>query len=176
MDAPETNIDLLKKWHHRVRLNQRGHYAMEERCDRRDYWYGVIPAILSGIIAILVLLAVSYNPPTALRIFTASLSIITAALATIRTYGKWSEKATQHHAAGAEYGKLLRKIEETLAAPPSEDIMQRTIKRIREKLDLIPNEAPPVLDKVWKRLSPELTPSLEIKQLGAERNQGELTA
>ena len=136
----------------------------------RAYWSGVIPAILSGVIGVLILVAVKYDPPAWFQISIGSLSIIAAAITTIGTYGKWSERASQHHTAAAEYGKLLRKIEETLASPPDAEIMQKTIKAIREKLDAIPGEAPPVLKKVWKQLPPELTP--EAENLGLRRTIG----
>jgi hypothetical protein len=158
METPENALDLLKRWHHRARFNQRAHYEMEERCSRRASFSGTASAILSAIVGVLLLVAVRINPPPTLRIATASISIIVAAITAIATYAKWSEKAAQHHSAAAEYGKIFRKIEETIAVPPaSDDLMLKSVKTIREKLDQIPGDAPPVPKRVWRKLSAHLT-------------------
>jgi hypothetical protein len=130
---------------------------MEERCERLSFGFGVASALLSSIVGVLVLVAVKIDPPTWLRISTAGISIIVAAITTIATSAKWSDKAARHHAAGAEYGKMLRKIEEILVLP--EDDARKSVKALREKLDQIPGEAPPVLKRVWRGLPKELTPS-----------------
>jgi hypothetical protein len=81
------------------------------------------------------------------------------AITTIVTSSKWSDEASQHHAAAVEYGKVFRKIEEILACPSelTADPL-KIIKMIREKMDRIPNEAQPIPRRVWRKLPKELTP------------------
>lgn len=160
METPESSVELLKLWRHRVRLNSRAHYQMEERCERLSFSFGVASALLSAMVGVLVLVGVKIDPPIWLRILTASISIIVAAITAIATSAKWSDKAAKHHVAGAEYGKMLRKIEEILVLPPESEVdARKSVKALREKLDQIPVESPPVLRRVWRALPKELTPS-----------------
>lgn len=81
------------------------------------------------------------------------------AITTIGTSSKWSDEASQHHAAAVEYGKVFRKVEEILTCPSELNADPlKIIKVIREKMDRIPSEAPPIPPRVWRKLAKELTP------------------
>jgi hypothetical protein len=155
-------IELLAIWHRRVRLNQRAHYELEGRAEKKARLSGMASAVLSAAVTILVLLAAKTTPSAWLSIVTVGLSIAVTAITTITTSAKWSERASQHHAVAVEYGKIVRKIEELLACPDSLNPDARdTLKMLREKMDRIPGEAPPVPRKLWSALPKELTPDLE---------------
>lgn len=160
MKNPECPTDLLELWRHRQRSNQRAHYQMAERSTTRSFWFGVASAIISGAVGFLILMAVRYDPPVWLLVTIGCLSIIGAVIAAVATSAKWSEKAAQHHAAGAAYGAVLRPIEEALVLPPqSDDAMRMLVQELRKEIDAIPIKAPPIPKRVWETLSPELTPS-----------------
>ena len=168
MKLPESSIDLLKLWRHRVRNNQTAHYEMEERCDRWAFWFGVISAILSGAIGVLILVTAKYDPPTWLRILIGGISILASVITTVATSGRWGEKAAQHHATAAAYGAVLRRIEEAIVLPPKEeDATRNLLAELREQMDEIPTKAPPVPKKVWLTLPAELTPTPEKQNLSA---------
>lgn len=160
MKNPESPSNLLERWRHRQRLNQRAHYEMAVRSTRRSFSFGVASAIISGAVGLLILMAVRYDPPVWLRVTIGCLSIIGAVVAAVATSAKWSEKGAQHHAAGAAYGAVLRRIEEGLALPPQSDEAMRTLlQELRKEMDAIPTKAPHIPRRVWEGLPPELTPS-----------------
>ena len=159
MEEPQNPLDLLRRWRHRARSNQKAHYEMAIRLDRRAWVAGALSAILSGTITVLVLFAAKTTPSTNLSIATVIVSIIVTAITTIATSSKWSDKASQHHGAAVEYGKIFRKIEEVLVCPSVlETDPAKTLETIREKMDQIPSEAPPIPRRIWKKLPKELTP------------------
>ncbi len=133
---------------------------MAGKSTRFGFWFGVASAVISGAVGILILAAVRYDPPVWLRVTIGCLSIFGAVVAAAATLAKWSEKAAQHHAAGAAYGAVLRRIEEALVLPPLSDELMRTLmQELRKDIDAIPTKAPTIPPKVWETLPPELTPS-----------------
>ena len=91
---------------------------------------------------------------------TAGISILASVITTVATSAKWSEKASQHHSAGAAFGILHRRIEEALALPlQSDEATRALVEAIRVELDALPMKAPPIPDRVWKALPEELTPT-----------------
>lgn len=162
MKVARDSSELLALWRHRVRYNQQAHYEMAIRSESKARPSGIASAILSAIVTVLVLFAAKTQPSAWLTIATLIASIAVTAITTIATSAKWSEKASQHHAAAAEYGKILRKIEEVQACPTElETDAMRTLKAIREKMDRIPTEAPAIPKKIWRALPKELTPELD---------------
>jgi hypothetical protein len=62
---------------------------------------------------------------------------------------KFSERAEKHRIAASKYGALRRELEEILAA--AEEITRETIAPLRQRIDRLAEEAPPVPDKIWSR-------------------------
>jgi hypothetical protein len=159
MEVPENPHDLLLRWRHRARSNQQAHYKMAIRLNRTAFTSGALSALLSASVTVLVLFAAKTQPTATLSIITLVISIVVTAITTISTSSKWSDRASEHHAAGVEYGKVFRKIEELLACPIEvEQDAAKALKAIREKLDRIPSEAPAIPPRIWKNLPRELTP------------------
>lgn len=162
LDTPGNSTELLQSWRHRARMNQKAHYKMAQRTQRLSFWFGTIAAVLSGIVGILILF-VAKDPATWLRLTAAGISILVSVITTISTSAKWSDKAGQHHAAGAAYGVLHRRLEEALAFPaPSEAAARTVLEEVRTELDSLPMKAPSVPDAVWKNLPDELTPDKRV--------------
>lgn len=167
MEVAETPHHLLLRWRSRARKNQQAHYRMAIRLERTAWTSGAISAILSAAVTVLVVFAAKVQPSTKLSIATLVISILVTTITTISISSKWSDKASQHHAAAVEYGKVFRKIEQTLANPAEiQGDAGGTLKLIREKLDRIPSEAPAIPPRIWKRLPEELTPEKPTKISG----------
>jgi hypothetical protein len=159
MEVAENPHHLLLRWRHRARSNQQAHYYMAIRLERTAWIAGAVSAILSATVTVLVVFAAKIQPSTKLSIATLIVSILVTTITTISASSKWSDKASQHHSAAVEYGKVFRKIEETLAnLISSEADTQGILKLIREKLDRVPSEAPAIPPRIWKKLPKELTP------------------
>jgi hypothetical protein len=152
---------LLRSWRHRARLNQKAHYAMAHRTARFAFWFGTGAAILSGVVGILILVAARSNPSPQLLITIAAVSIVSSVITTIATSAKWSDKASQHHSAGAAFGVVHRRIELALALPPqSNETARELTETLRAELDELPMKAPPIPDHIWRALPKDLTPAL----------------
>ncbi len=158
LQIPADARELLVSWRHRARLNQKAHYAMVHRAEKRAFWFGVVSAVISGVVGFLILITEKADAPPWVRICAGGISILASVITAIATSGKWSEKAAQHHAAGAAYGNVHRRFEQTLAVPPiNEGELRSTIEALRAELEAIPMNAPAVPDAVWKRIPAELT-------------------
>jgi hypothetical protein len=134
---------------------------MDTKLTRTVWISGTLSALLSAAITVLVVFAAK-SPSTKLSIATVIASIVVTAFTAIATSSKWSERASQHHGAAVEYGKIFRKIEELLACPSDwQNEAPKTLKMIREKMDRIPAEAPAIPEKIWRRLPKEVTPETD---------------
>lgn len=158
LKTPATATELLRSWRHRARLNQKAHYTMVHRAERRAFWFGVVSALISGVVGVLILITEKIEAPTWVSICAGAASIFASAITGIATSAKWSEKAAQHHAAAAAYGNVHRRFEQALALPPtSGQAMSALIEELCIELEAIPMNAPPVPDAVWKQIPRELT-------------------
>jgi hypothetical protein len=167
MTDPSKLTELLALWSHRQRCNQKAHYFMSEKLGQNAFWSGVITALFSGAVGLLLILKARFNMPDSIVQVAAGVSILSSVIGTIVTSAKWSEKASQHHAAGAAYGAALRRIQQTLAVPPSsQEDLQKALTEIREAIDAIPSTAPGIPTKIWKKVPKELTPDNDTKQNG----------
>ena len=160
LEEPSDAITLLKSWRHRARQNQKAHYAMAQRADRFAFWFGTAAAIMSGVVGIIIIFAARTTPSSAILLTIATLSIVSSVITTIATSAKWSDKAAQHHAAGAAYGVLHRRVEQALALPPpSGERSSELADALRVEFDLLPMKAPPIPNHIWRTLPEEVTPS-----------------
>ena len=158
LKTPVTATELLRSWRYRARLNQKAHYAMVHRSERRAFWFGVVSALISGVVGILILITEKAQAPSWVPVCAGAASILASMITGIATSAKWSEKAAQHHAAAAAYGNVHRRFEQALALPPATDeAISTLIEELRIELEAIPLNAPPVPDAVWKRVPHELT-------------------
>jgi hypothetical protein len=161
LNTPATATDLLQSWRHRARLNQKAHYIMVHRAEKRAFWFGVVSAVISGVVGVLILITEKAQAPAWVAICAGAASIFASVITGIATSAKWSEKAAQHHAAAAAYGNVHRRLEQTLAVPPSTaEAMSTLIGELRTELEAIPMNAPPIPDVVWKQVPQELTPTV----------------
>ena len=147
-------------------MNQKAHYAMVHRAEFRAFWFGVTSAVISGVVGLLILFAEKTATPAWVSLGAGAFSIIASVITAIATSGKWSEKAAQHHAAGAAYGNVHRKLESAVAMPPTtEEATALLVEELRKELQGIPMSAPSIPDSVWKRLPAELTPQVSDREL-----------
>jgi cytochrome c-type biogenesis protein CcmH/NrfG len=143
LQIPADSHELLVSWRHRARLNQKAHYAMVHRAEKRAFWFGVVSATISGVVGLLILITEKAEAPPWVRLCAGGVSILASVITTIATSGKWSEKAAQHHAAGVAYGNVHRRFEQVLALPPSSETeMRAVIESLRTELEAIPMNAP----------------------------------
>lgn len=155
--VPQNFADLLVMWKHRTRETQRAHYEMALRADRKAFWCGVISAVISGFVGVLLLVTEQMEVPW-LHVAIGAISVLASVMAAIVTAAKWNEKAAQHQSAGASYGSIHRRLERALALPPgSADECNAFLDDLRNLQDSLPSCAPAIPGAVWAELPMNLT-------------------
>lgn len=137
--------DVLSRWLKRSRESQLSHHLMAEKLSGRHTLLGgviVVVTVLSGATTIAADLGPSGK--TALGLFT----LFAALLTSLQTFLKFEEAANQHRLAGAEYGKVRRKLE--LAKTLPEDQCDTRLKEAEVDLNKLAQESPTVSQRIFK--------------------------
>ena len=99
------------------------------------------------------------------KILLALISVFSAVLASLQTFLNYSDRASRHRSASAEYGAIKRHIQELLT---KKDITLKEISTIRENMNKLAKESPEVPGKFHKIATKEVP---EIHLLTKQRNQ-----
>lgn len=142
---------LMQAWLRRARESQLGHYEMAMMLERRGHWLGVPVIVISGVVGTSVFASVAaeaVSVPVALMV--GALSVTAAILSSLQTFFKFAERAEKHKTFGARYGAIRRELESMYAAGTATQEPQY-LAVVREKLDLLAQEAPAVAPAVHAR-------------------------
>jgi hypothetical protein len=142
---------LILAWLRRARESQLGHYEMAMALERRGYWLGVPVIVISGIVGTSVFASVAADAisvPVAMIV--GALSVTAAILSSLQTFFKFAERAEKHKAFGARYGAIRRELESMYAAGTAAH-EPNYLHVLRDKLDLLAQEAPAVAPAVHAR-------------------------
>ncbi|MEL6110212.1 MAG: DUF4231 domain-containing protein [Planctomycetota bacterium] len=152
-------IELLTNWRERCFRHQHAHAACASIFAARHYLIGIPLVVLTA-------LAAARWPEGAdstwVKWLVSLASLSAAILAAVQTFLLNSERAEKHRTASAAYLSLRRRIGQFLLIPTEKQALEESINDIRERLDLLDQDAPTVLNKVWKRLDA----TLEMKKTG----------
>ena len=77
------------------------------------------------------------------------ITVSAAVLASLQTFFRFGERAAFSAVAGNRYGRLRRRIEDCLAAPP--EGMEERLEEIRKLEDDAGDQAPPIGERRWLR-------------------------
>lgn len=140
--------DLLIDWYCRAKFSQYAHYESAKFYETLNYWLGIPVILLSAFVgtSVFATLGQSINPIVQITI--GLLSISTAALASLQTFLKFSEKAESCRFSGATYGALRREIQEMLVF---NDFDRKHIASVRERINDLASKSPHVPNKIWSK-------------------------
>ncbi|MBZ5611884.1 MAG: SLATT domain-containing protein [Acidobacteriia bacterium] len=155
----ESLSELLEKWRQRVRTNQRVHYSRAEQLHRYNVLLGIPVVVLSALVGTSIFATLKQDIIFWARMAVGITSLLTAVIAGLQTFFKFSERASQHHAVAASYGAINRAIEAAQALPPtSAEETKELISELRKRMDELPKQAPAIPDRMWNSIRPHLTP------------------
>jgi hypothetical protein len=141
---------LLKDWHRRVYAAQTAHYASADKLRMLNYLIGVPAAILSSIVGTAIFAGLEKE--SAQTYIVASISILTAVLAGLQTFLRFSERAVQHATAGDWYSAVRRDLEATLHLPVEFRGRARDcLDRFRKEMNRVVQDSPELRGLMWRR-------------------------
>lgn len=145
---------LLESWRVRIHNLKRAQYAASAR-----FWFwnkvvAIIITLTSTSILPLNYLAVTQewfkHYPIGIAI--AALGLISAVLATLQLFFRFSERVEQHRASGATYAKLETKIEMLCAFPPaSEESLQKEVKDFHDEWAKLTGGGPAIPARIFNK-------------------------
>ncbi len=141
--------ELLGDWYRRLRFSQFAHYESAKSFEHLNYQIGIPVVVLSAFVGTSVFASLGKVTDEKLQILIGLTSVVTAALASIQTFLRFSERAEKHRIAAAKYGALRRKIEELLAM--AGDVTKDATTALRKDMDRLSEEAPHIPERIWSR-------------------------
>jgi hypothetical protein len=149
-DWTEQVEKLLNDWHRRVYAAQTAHYASADSLRLLNYLIGVPSAILSSIVGTAIFAGLEKE--STLTYVVASISILTAVLAGLQTFLRFSERAVQHATAGDWYSAVRRDIEATIHLPIEFRGRARDcLDRFRKEMNRVVQDSPELRGLIWRR-------------------------
>jgi len=106
--------------------------------------------ILSAVVgtSLFASLAASDHTGVVVRVVAGAVSLAAAALGSVQTFLKYSEKAEKHRSAAARYGAIRRELEVMLALKRFDD---GQLEKVRKEIDSLSAEAPEVPKHIFAR-------------------------
>ncbi|MEN8259265.1 MAG: SLATT domain-containing protein [Pseudomonadota bacterium] len=151
--------NLLESWGDELRLMMRTHYELSIKIRRMNYLLGVPLILLAILIAGYIFFTVTQDTGFWAKMTLGSLALLTAILASLQTFLKYSEKAENHRNASVRYQALFNMVEQQVAIPSKDDrTLAEWCDKLRERWDELNLEAPSVPRKLRTEPDIEIEP------------------
>lgn len=142
---------LLWSWHNEINALMQAHYDMAIRKKRMNYLVGIPLIMLEILIASYMIFTISNEPTIKLKMIVGSFVILTAILAALQTFLKYSEQSEDHRNAQARFRNLMVSIDQVLALPPKDDHgLAEWCDKFRERWSEISIDAPVLSKRLLK--------------------------
>lgn len=145
--AVDANEPVLGMWANGLALNQRVHFLMAERCQRRDKWLGVPALVLTTVVGTALFATLESKPETRWQIVAGLLSIAASILVALQTFMNYGSRAASHVEAAAGYGELRRLLEQERL---SKTVRQEALTEIRLRWSALDAVATPTSKRLRK--------------------------
>jgi hypothetical protein len=149
--APGSVEELVLRWTKRVRESQFSHYDAAEVLGRWHGRLGLPVVVLSAVVGTSLFASLAASDPTTsvvVRVIAGAVSLAAAALGSVQTFLKYSEKAEKHRSAAARYGAIRRELELMVASKRFGDDQ---LEEVRKAIDSLSAEAPEVPKYIFAR-------------------------
>ena len=150
---------LLQSWRKDLNILMRSHYKNSVKIRRMNYWLGVPIILISMVVASYIFFTINHNPGFWVKMMAGLLLLLSAILAALETFLKYSEQAENHRNASSRYQSLHHAVDQLMAFPPKDETaLVVWCDKLRDRWDELNLEAPnvfreedlPKLDKVVK--------------------------
>lgn len=143
---------LLESWNKRLREIQHSQYEAAKKKAKLHYVFGVPGVILATVVSSAIFSSVQKQTiDEGIKILFGCLSALSAIVAGLQTFFKFSEKAEKHRTYGAKAGALRRQLEQYLAMGNISTFSEEKFDKIRDEYNQISDDAPAVSDRTWKK-------------------------
>ncbi|WGS84658.1 SLATT domain-containing protein [Methylomonas sp. UP202] len=138
---------VLMQWYRRIREAQFSHYHSYNKYQKFYYRLGIPSTILSTFIGTSIFSTLKLSTTIETQILVGFISIITAIIAGLQTFFKFSQKAEEHKKAATRYGDLRREIELLFAKQkyPETEILEI----IKIRINNLAYDSPPIQKDSW---------------------------
>jgi len=160
----ETSRDLLKRWALNTKRSQYANSECGRHFSRMHTVIGVPVVVLTSIVGTSIFASMEADVNNEYRVLLALISVIAAVLASLQTFLNYSDRASRHRSASAEYGAIKRHIQELLTKT---EVTSQEISSIRDKMNMLAKDAPEIPGKFLQRAT-EAVP--EVHQLTKQIN------
>ena len=115
----------------------------------RNLWIGVPVIVIDAVVGTSAFASVAAELiPLWTKVAVGAASVLAAVLAALQTFFKFTERSERHKTFGAKFGAIRRELE-TLHASGRAAQEANFVNVLREKLDRLAEEAPPVPLKIF---------------------------
>lgn len=136
-------VNVLENWKRRCQVSMRCYNAATDSAARRERLIGVPATLLSAIVATAVFVTVSQDPAVEWKIATGVIALGSAGLTGLQTFLRLAERVEQYREAARRYGRLRRRIEQTLLLmPASRQQLDEVLSELSESLDSAASGSP----------------------------------
>jgi cytochrome c biogenesis protein CcdA len=121
---------LLTQWCIRAQYAQYCHFATANYLRKLHYYLGIPSIFLSTLVGTSIFATLEqHDGDYWIRIIAGLVSVLTAGLSTVQTFLRLEERAERHRAAGTQYGKLGRMMEQFYLLYYAGDIQAHHVSR-----------------------------------------------
>jgi hypothetical protein len=131
-------------------INQRSHYILAEREERRRRRLGLPATVIASFVAVFTFA----KPSSTIVYVVGGLATISAMLIAAQTYLGPAEAARQHHQAGVEFGTLKRKFDLLLLRDDQETL--HGLEALYPELDQLAQTSRIIPDRVYRKARAEI--------------------
>ena len=147
-----SNLEMLARWRTNCRRSQIANYNSASRFTLQNLWLGVPTIILSTIVSTSIFATLGKSVDPLVQTIVGMVTVLTAVLVALQTFLKRSELASRHRSTAALYGSVKRQLDQEIAKlEAGENVAQKTIDTIRERMDALSQEGPVVPDGIWAK-------------------------
>src|ERR1700761_9501576 len=142
---------ILLKWLDRARTNQLQHYSAATYYSRLNNWLGIPAVITSAVVGTTVFATLQKQVELKTQLVVGAISVLTAILAALQTFVRYSEKAEKHRSVAASYSAIRKQIEEIGYLPlESRGSLKEFLDGLRAQFDALAQSAPAPPSSVWR--------------------------
>jgi hypothetical protein len=150
-DIPETEQELIRRWHKRLREMQFSQYDAAKRFRGRTYLLGIPVLVLNIVVGSAFFLSVKSDLGDVGKLIAGLISLASALLVGLQTFLKFNERSEKHNAAGVNSAILRRKVEQLIAKGSAHHITDAELNAIRQDYDKITKDAPNIPTDIWEK-------------------------
>jgi len=151
----EEKRQLLEEWLRDTKLRRATQYLSAVHCRRQHLRLGIPVIIFSTLVGSSVFATLNADTDEVsicLKITLGLVALTSAVLAALQTFLRFPEQAERFSVANRTYNRLEKEIEQLIAFPPSDEVLEKAVDDLRQRIDNAIDQAPPALEHVWRRV------------------------